>query len=249
MNKLIILAIMLSFAAVKTATTSTTNSQSSACPNDEYCASCNGTTCAICVNSYISSGICVAPTTSVNNCYSYSNATTCATCNSGYYLSGNTCTAISVTNCVEVSSTNTASCIACNNGYLPSNGACNGSTKCGVDNCSMCKYSDNSTGTASSTTTSNTPTSTATAVCIVCDNNYSVIANGTCVKEPTTNCLAASTTTSTTISTDNTGYTCSLCARGYYDDGTNDCNTTSNQGSSAQIVATLASVVALLLFL
>lgn len=248
MNKLIILSLML--AAI----------MADACPNDEYCAQCNGTSCKRCVNSYVdSSGVCQKPTDNIDNCYTYSSASACELCDSGYYLTGNSCEEIKIDNCVEVVSTAPTQCIACDNGNLPSNGSCNGSVSCNIDNCNVCKYSDDSAGTNSSNTDgtnsngtnadgtnsngsnadgTNNSGNTSTPICASCDTNYSISSTGNCIKEPTDHCFLAQTDTA-----------CTLCSRGYYDNGSNNCKSTNVQGSGAQIFTVLVSVIALLAFL
>lgn len=252
------------------------------CPRDEYCANCRGNRCNICVNSfsdangvcqrYVATGVGAGNNTNNNdtNCFTYTQ-NGCAACNSGYYLVNGVCTRITVDRCVEVNPAAPTQCIACDNGRLPLNGSCNNGAECNIDRCAICKYADNSTGT---TTTNNTNTNTntntgtntntntggtvattvsgAAAVCIVCRNNYSVTAAGTCISEPTDHCLAAVATTATANSADNTnssGFVCGLCERGYFDAGNNTCESTNVQGNGAQIFATLASIFALLAFL
>lgn len=288
-----------------TPATTTTTTSTNACPNDKYCASCNGSSCLFCVASYIgTNGVCTAPTTAISNCYSYSNASTCMVCNSGYYLvtsanqsqtatttgttsgtttngsttngsttsgtttSGTTngsttnngtttttgttttaavgsCAAITLTNCIEVSSTNTSQCVTCSNGNLPLNGSCTGGPTCGVSNCSACKYANNSVGTTSSTgtttttnsstTSGSTTTTTGSVVCVDCKDNYSLSPSGTCVKEPTAHCESV-----------NSSSVCTLCARGYYSSSSNKCTSTNVQGNGIQIFATMIAFLAML---
>lgn len=202
------------------------------CPNDEYCANCDGAVCQTCVNSFVSNGLCTKYTTEVDNCYSYSSATACRNCNSGYYLSGNSCARINISNCAEVDAGAPTKCITCDNGKLPLNGSCSDGPSCGLDNCDVCRYANRSTGVTPATDAAN-----GSAVCVTCSNNYSVTSTGTCIAEPTDNCLSATNAT-----------TCALCYRGYYDNG-DTCKSTNVQGSGVQIFATLASVIALVLFL
>ena len=193
-----------------------------ACPKDEYCASCEGAVCQKCVNAYLSNGICVKVEDDIDDCYEYENATTCRNCDSGHYLSGGKCREIEIDNCVEVLGTAATQCITCDNGKLPLNGSCKDGPQCGLDNCDVCRYANGTSGAA---------------ICVTCKNNFSVTSTGVCIAEPTDNCLAATNAT-----------TCALCYRGYYDDGTT-CKSTTVQGSGVQIFATLASVIALVLFL
>lgn len=279
LNKLIVLSVMVALAFAQTNSTNSTNTtnttastvNSSGCYNDKYCASCSGTnSCRVCVNSFVgSNGICQEPVNKINNCYSYLNSSTCGVCNSGYFLSSNnTCVNININHCIEVNPNAQTLCITCDNGNLPINGSCNSGPTCGVDNCSVCKYANNSTGGSATNSTSNSTNSTATnttstatssyAICVICKSGYSVTASGTCVKEPTKHCLATGVTTNTTSSTNTTATnntsssssatSCRLCSRGYYDNN-NSCKSTSVQGSGVGIFAALISFIAVLAFL
>ena len=59
-----------------------------ACPdNDELCVSCNTTQCLLCSNSYLDSttGKCVKPSSTIQNCVQYLNEQACKMCDLGYY--------------------------------------------------------------------------------------------------------------------------------------------------------------------
>lgn len=165
MSKLLIVAVLAATAL------------STACPNDQYCLSCTGTTCNMCSGAYLSNGVCTVPTTKITNCRQYTNATTCTSCASGYYLSNNACVKITVENCYKVDPAAPNVCLVCSNGKIVSNGACTAGANCGIDNCKAC-------------TDANT--------CFECDSSYSLVtATGKCVKDPISNCQTSNGTTCT----------------------------------------------------
>ena len=173
MIKLALFALIASFAFA-------------ACPNDEYCASCNDNTCALCVNAYVNdSGVCVqGDGETLENCYTFLSATTCAICNDGYYLTTSlTCAEITIDNCLALDSEDSSKCAVCDNNKVVSNGACVDGADCSIDNCKYCVTS---------------------SVCYECDKDYSVNENGACVKNTIDNCHS-------TIAS-----ICVACQRGYY---------------------------------
>lgn len=205
-----------------TAATTSTTANTAAYPADKYCLSGANAKCTLCAYSYLnSSGICQAPTTKISNCLSYTNATTCGTCADGYNLVSNACQAITITDCLAVTTTTTAAtsttaattsttCSVCNNAKLPANGSCTNGTACSLSNCSIC---------ASATR------------CYQCAAKYAINTDGTCVSENTANCRVGTTSA------------CTTCDLGYYNTGT-ACTSSSVQGSTYIVSA----VVALLAF-
>ena len=205
-----------------TAATTSTTANTSAYPADKYCLSGASGKCTLCAYSYLnSSGICQPPTTKISNCFSYTNANTCASCSDGYMLVSNACQAITITDCLNATTTTTAAtsttaattsttCNICSNAKLPANGSCTNGTACSLSNCSSC---------ASATK------------CYQCAAKYAINTDGTCVSENTANCRAGTTSS------------CTTCDIGYYNTGT-ACTSSSVQGSTYIVSA----VVALLAF-
>lgn len=141
---------------------------SAACPHDEYCVTCDGFKCTYCVNTYPdASGVCQLPTTVIDQCFSYSNINTCEECYRGYHLANNTCTKITIEDCMVLNSEDTTKCGVCDNGLLPKNGVCKDGDDCSLDNCDLC---------ANATT------------CLKCEKAYAVNLTGKCVKDPIDNC-------------------------------------------------------------
>lgn len=200
------------------------------CPDkDRYCVSCgvdanNANVCMGCAYSYVSTnGQCMPPTTTISGCITYSNATTCAACDEGHYLSGNTCKEIPVDNCDHLASDSvTTVCAVCDDGYKndPATGKCT-ETSCGISNCKSC------TVTTVGTTTSTT--------CVECNSGYALNDSYACVTPVTANCQSQ------------TGTTCQSCARGYYDSGTT-CSESDLYDSAYALTAGLLSSLLVLLF-
>ena len=143
------------------------------CPNDQYCLSCSGTNCLSCIYTFLDKdGVCKSPSTSVNNCVTYSSSTQCQTCDMGYYLTGNTCNKITVKRCALVNPQNPDICLACKNGNLLVDNVCTKYTKCYDYNCKICNGSRN---------------------CIECQKYYSVDSTGVCVPDPVDGCARTGT--------------------------------------------------------
>lgn len=200
-------------------TNATSTARTDACPKDEYCLSCNGTSCTQCISSYPDDkGICQLPTTAVDDCLFYNSASACKTCDGGFYLnSSGACVAIKIDNCLSVNASAPTICTICDDKRLPDDkGACPSTSTCSLDNCDVC---------ASSTT------------CSVCSSGYALTSSTTltCVKENVTNC-AINGTSSTT---------CATCEEGYYA-ATNACTASNAQDDSG--VKVLSVIVALLAF-
>lgn len=154
---------MKSFVILSLAMNLTLNA---ACPNDEDCLMCLGTTCVAgyCDGTYRNdSGVCTAPTTKISNCVNYASATTCAECNVGYYLKTTTeCAAITLTGCA-VSDNNTYCTMCSNSKQTTTSGTCS-TTACTTANCKYCTLD----------------------VCVVCNDGYTLSTNGTstvCTKD------------------------------------------------------------------
>ena len=157
------------------------------CPDDERCAWCEGTTCKGCAYGYLSGGECMAPDDSVENCVSYSNATTCSDCDFGYDYNSTDkkCVKIDIANCDSLNPVKKTDCLICGNKVEAKDGKCDaGNTKC-PDNCDRCTE----------------------GVCIWCSSGYSLNTSFACIKEPTANCFLTEV--------DETK--CSVCLLGYYD--------------------------------
>ncbi len=161
------------------------------CPDDTKCVSCDGTTCLACNGYYLSGGKCMEPTTKVDNCSGYSNATTCEGCDLGYYYKSadKKCVKIDVANCAFVDPTAPTVCIGCNNGVNVKDGKCDsGNTKC-PDNCDTCLL----------------------GFCAWCSKGYTLNTSAACIKEPWDNCLVVDPLDATK---------CGICRPGYYDTNT-----------------------------
>ena len=145
----------------------------SRCPNDEFCTMCNeNNNCSLCVNAFSDDeGICQqGDGENVENCYTFADRTTCASCNKGYYVSNGRCREITVDKCAMVDSEDSTKCIVCNNGKLPADGKCQDGDDCNLSNCKHCRTAE---------------------VCAVCDDKYAVNENGKCISDPIDNCQSA----------------------------------------------------------
>ena len=102
---------------------------------DQFCPFCVGQKCKICYHSYNVDGQCVQPATEIENCLSYSNATTCSACKLKYHLEAGRCERITLNNCL---SSVGRSCLICD-GFIESesNTTCT-SKGCSIENCSTC---------------------------------------------------------------------------------------------------------------
>ena len=161
--------------------------QNGKCPNaDKYCLSCNSASCLSCVNAYLSSGQCVAPTTKVANCVTYLANNVCSSCAPGYVLSSPiSCTKSTIANCVaELASV----CISCDAAKKPAaDGKSCSTTACTDANCKYCSVS------------------AGIETCAVCNTGYAYdMTTFKCVAEKVANCAFQ------------TGSTCSICDQGYY---------------------------------
>lgn len=172
------------------------------CAGDEYCAQCTDSTsttataplnCELCYGSIATTNAttnlttCVAPTTKIDDCISYSAATTCSGCDKGYYLSGNACVEIPLDDCLSYNAT-TKLCLACDEKVLGADGLCT-DTDCTDDNCEAC---------------------TATS-CALCKDGYSFSsanANLTCYKSAEDHCAVQTTSSDSTAE-------CTQCRVGY----------------------------------
>lgn len=154
--------------------------QNGQCPSaDQYCLSCSSTNCGACAYSFLSTTKqCTAPTTKVDGCISYSNATTCSACAPGKQLSANACTNISITNCLAVLNN---LCVACANAMRPAaDGKSCSTTACTTSNCQICSFSSN------------------TELCLSCKSGYAMDSTtGACVAEKTANCDVQTSTACT----------------------------------------------------
>ena len=135
------------------------------CPDkDQYCGQCNGTTCTTCYASYLNivSGICVKPTTTVDNCSSYLTNGVCASCLDGYYWTLDLKCTKDNSNCMR----NTIlGCISCGNYIKLVSGACNSANKCTDANCVFCSGTD---------------------TCYTCKSGFSLGIDGKCTAATTT---------------------------------------------------------------
>ena len=183
MQKLLILTITLSAVL-------------SLCPDDKYCTKCNATKCESCVMRFFdAAGLCTAPTTAIANCYGYSNATTCSSCNFGYNLTANACVKVGITGCLKSTGTGTAEkCHVCEKGYkAETDGKCGAKTNCTISNCEACS------------------TETTTETCLYCKDDYVQLVN-TCIKENISNCQV-----------ENSSKKCIGCLPGFYQDKDGKC--------------------------
>ena len=139
------------------------------CPNDEYCVSCDGTTCESCIYSYLDTdGICKL-TTAVPNCLSYMSPDNCSECDIGYYLLDNTCHEIEVENCAFVDPEEPNICIACYNSIVVTEGACDSYAMCDDEYCEICP---------------------AASICSYCKEGYSLTPEFNCVPDPVDGCFS-----------------------------------------------------------
>ena len=109
------------------------------CPvNDQYCGKCAGSVCQFCWDSYAAvNGICVKPTSTIDNCQSYNGNNQCIACAEDYFLDANgKCIKIGDSNCASF--TTGTGCMACKNGVRVVSGTCNSDNKCATANCNIC---------------------------------------------------------------------------------------------------------------
>ena len=136
---------------------------------DKMCGHCmKASGCMICWDGYPKDKICTAPTTKVENCISYSNATTCRQCDKDYILDGTKCEKLStpkITNCKVESK---GICSACTGYDLASDGKKCESTACKLDNCEACGKKNGTTQT-----------------CAMCKDGYYLNDKALCVAVPT----------------------------------------------------------------
>ena len=128
------------------------------------------------------------PTTKVDNCIGYTNATTCGNCDIGYYYSSGDkkCMKIDITDCDEVNPEAPTKCVTCGNGVKPKDGKCDsGNDKC-PDNCDSCGLDG----------------------CSLCSSGYSLNAEDKCVTQPYDGCY---------IIDPLDAKKCFVCKPGYYD--------------------------------
>ena len=103
---------------------------------DEYCAACVEKKCTTCYASYAKDGQCMAPETALDNCIMYTDATTCAGCDSKYGLASGKCTALTVENCLAA---NGSDCLVCDGLHdSEDEKKCKG-TACTIAECTSCK--------------------------------------------------------------------------------------------------------------
>ena len=143
-----------------------------------FCMKCkNGDTCEYCAKSFIDGKSCTVPASEIQNCVSYTKASTCRVCNFGYYKnSDGYCSLIFTPKCL-VMDDNLMHCTACSGKILVSNGKCEGTAKCSTPKCSICGLSSG------------------TEFCAMCENGYSLKKESdkvSCVQQTnsTTNCMA-----------------------------------------------------------
>merc|ERR1711976_469164 len=142
------------------------------CPGeDEFCASCDGSKCKVCYNSYLdSTNKCKEPKNKIENCLKYLNENKCLQCKLNYYLNNDgKCNKIPFKNCLVLKSAD--SCKICKDSFLPHNNKCSNSTKkCSIKNCNLCSLDNNNK-----------------EKCFFCDDGYAVFYdknnNTTCIKE------------------------------------------------------------------
>lgn len=183
---------------------------------DKKCLGCvTGDTCAWCYESYwnATTKACTAPTTEIDDCVNYKDATTCAVCDEEYRLSGNACVEVTPDDCISVKSTDVSKCQVCDSGKRGdfTTGVC-GDTDCTSTNCKYC-----------------TMTSATTEVCSRCDDDYNLTSTGTCVNT-VANCAVLDTNNK-----------CIQCDFGYYMNKT-ACESSDETGSNG-IMATLSLLV------
>lgn len=182
---------------------------------DTYCRACGTTSCSYCVNSYLgANGACTAVTSNtVQYCVSYSSATVCSACASGYYLTDAKACAKLSDNCVA--GTSATVCTVCASGYIlnASNACISGS--CPTANCNWCSVA---------------------GICSLCNNNYVLNAVGACISTPASvsNCITVVDATSTT---------CLICASGYYKNSSGGCTYSANAVTSVKIVGAALSIL------
>ena len=96
------------------------------CPEDDkYCASCQGSQCKECWDSYLSEGKCVEPEEEISDCVQYLNENQCKLCKDGYYRTEDLrkCEEIEIENCIRLNSF--GQCVLCERGMRIENGICN----------------------------------------------------------------------------------------------------------------------------
>ena len=135
---------------------------------DKMCALCmKATGCTTCWDGYPKDKICTAPTTKVENCISYKDATTCQACESDYDLASNKCTkraAATIKNCKMQVGTLCSGCIGFD---MASDAKSCTETACKLDNCEACGVKNGTTQT-----------------CSICKDTHYIDSKGACVAKP-----------------------------------------------------------------
>ena len=135
---------------------------------DKMCGSCMKTTgCLVCWDGYPKDKICTAPTTKVENCLTYKDATTCNGCDEGYTLSSNKCTKTADPTIKNCKSQNGDVCMGCTGFDLAADGKSCTENACSLDNCDACGAKDGDNQT-----------------CAMCKEDYYIDSKKVCVAKP-----------------------------------------------------------------
>ena len=155
LKKLIVISVFVAIAMAK-------------CPNDEYCLSCKEGKCEACQDSYADAeGVCKEPTSKIDKCRGYKDATTCESCDYGYNASSDGKKCEKLEDGCDLYIEDITGCAVCSDQIAAESGKC-GTAKCTATNCNRCLLS---------------------AFCIECNEGYSVSgATSMCIKEPVENC-------------------------------------------------------------
>ena len=118
-----------------------------ACPNDQRCLKCSGSSCLKCAYGYPSTnGTCTDITTPIRGCYTYTDSSTCNECQPGYYqnynLASKNCTKLdnSISKFCAYSWMSTTSCSICYYGVIQNGGGCFPDSTCADPYCTSCYY-------------------------------------------------------------------------------------------------------------
>lgn len=168
------------------------------CPEkDEYCISCAGSRCSVCIGTFVNEkGVCEMPTYKILRCVSYWPNGKCKGCKYGFFVnSEGICEPIPDSSCLVYDEYKR--CVMCEGGVGNTGFSCSSGASCEDPNCNFCQWDDR----------------LKRRECVRCKNQYTLweATNGTmtCVQQlnSTANCLLLNS---------NDVSKCAVCSINYY---------------------------------
>ena len=135
---------------------------------DKLCGHClKATGCTICWDSFPEHKVCTKPTTKVDKCISYSNATTCRQCDTDYMLDDNKCVKVPTPTIKHCKTESKGICTACIGFDIAADGKSCTTNNCALDGCEACgKNSGNG------------------QTCVLCKSTHYINDRDVCVVKP-----------------------------------------------------------------